>query len=359
MTVPWGGELAEEPVGDNSRGHSAAESEWVSPRGRRQQIAWLIVLVVLLLLGGRTLGVTNVAILIDSMQFAVFACATNLVIGYGGLVSFGQAVFYGIGAYTIGLTWMHMRLDFWIAFGAAPIVAGIAALLVGLIVLRTRGLYFALLTLAFAQLCYTVTLLQTGFTNGSTGIFGSLIPSLLVNPRNAYYFVFGISAVALLAMWFVIRSPFGLTLKAIRENRGRAEAIGINVFRHQLAAFVISGFFCGLAGGLFVIYDNATYPHLLDWITSGFPVFMLVIGGMALFLGPALGALVYTVAYTEISQRTQQWELIFGIVLVIVALFAPEGLGGLVAARTGRRRSWHALLRVARDRYDVLRGDRV
>jgi branched-chain amino acid transport system permease protein len=307
---------------------------WLSMRPMR--IFWIIVLGVLVLAAGRVLGITDVEVLIDSLQFAVFACATNLVIGYGGLVSFGQAVFYGIGAYTIGLTWLHLRLDFWIAFAAAPIVAGVAAVLIGIIVLRTRGLYFALLTLAFAQLFYTISLSQTSFTKGSTGIFGSLVPVELTNPRNAFYFVFGISLIALFVMWLITRSPFGLTLKSIRENRSRAEAIGINVFRHQLITFMISGFFCGLAGGLFVVYDNAAYPRLLDWITSGYPVFMVVIGGMTLFLGPALGALVYTVAYTEISQRTQQWELIFGIVLVLVALFAPEGLAGLAV---GKRKS--------------------
>ncbi len=298
--------------------------------GRSSRLVGTALLVVALLVAGSVLGVANVEILLDALQFTVFAMATNILIGYGGLISFGQAIFYGAGAYTIALTWYHFRLDFWYGFVAAPFVGAAMALVVGLIVLRTRGLYFALLTLAFAQLLYTIALQQIGLTNGSTGIFGSMVPSWMEDPRHAFYFSLGITVLALSALWAVVHSPFGLTLRAIRENRERAESLGVNVFRHQLLAYVIAGFFCALAGTLFVVYDSASYPSLLDWITSGFPVFMVVIGGMSLFYGPAIGALVYTVAYTLISRVTSEWELIFGIVLVVVALLAPQGLAGLM-----------------------------
>lgn len=311
--------------------------------GGWSQGAGAALLVAALLIAGNVLGVADVEVLLDALQFTVFAMATNILIGYGGLISFGQAVFYGAGAYTIALTWYHFRLDFWYGFVAAPVVGAAMALVVGLMVLRTRGLYFALLTLAFAQLLYTIALQQIGLTNGSTGIFGSMVPGWMVDPRHAFYFSLGITVLALTALWAVVHSPFGLTLRAIRENRERAESLGVNVFRHQLLAYVIAGFFCALAGTLFVVYDSASYPSLLDWITSGFPVFMVVIGGMSLFYGPALGALVYTVAYTLISRVTSEWELIFGIVLVVVALLAPQGLAGLVIG--AERRPLPAILR--------------
>jgi branched-chain amino acid transport system permease protein len=290
---------------------------------------------VALVVAGGSLRVAQVVILTESLQFALFACATNLLVGYGGLVSFGQGAFYGTGAYVIGLTALHLQLNFWVAFIAAPFVAAGVALAVGLIAVRTSGLYFALLTLAFAQLLNTIALLQNKLTNGSTGIFGHLLPAFLTNPRNAFLFVLVITAAALGALWWITISPFGLTLQAIRENRDRAEALGVNVFRHQLLAFVLSGFFCGIAGALFVVYDNAAYPALLNWVYSGYPVFMAVIGGMFSFLGPALGAFIYTAAYTIINNHTGDWQLIFGAVLLVVALFMPDGLVGIVRRRGG------------------------
>lgn len=301
-----------------------------SPRVR---VVGLAVLVAVLVLAGSVMSATNVEILVESLQFALFACATNLLIGYGGLVSFGQGAFYGTGAYVIGLSAIHLHLNFWVAFLAAPFVAGIVAIPVGAIALRTRRLYFALLTLAFAQLFYTVALLQSGFTKGSTGIFGNLVPGFLTSPRNALYFTLGITTLALCGLWWMTVSSFGLTLRACRENRERAEALGINVYRHQLLAFVASGFFCGLAGALFVVYQNAAYPSLLNWIYSGYPVFMAVIGGMFTFLGPALGALIYTTAYTVINNHTNQWQLIFGAVLLLIALLLPDGVVGLLRRR--------------------------
>jgi len=330
------GTIAREAMAGSAAGSSSLGA--VST-GRFSRLLMATLLVLALFVAGSVLGSANIEILLDALQFTVFAVATNILIGYGGLISFGQAVFYGAGAYTIALTWYHFRLDFWYGFIAAPFVGAGIALVVGIIVLRTRGLYFALLTLAFAELLYTIALQQIGFTNGSTGIFGTMVPSWMGNPRYAFYFSLGITVLALAILWVVVHSPFGLTLRAIRENRERAESLGVNVFRHQLLAYVIAGFFCALAGTLFVVYDSAAYPSLLDWITSGIPVFMVVIGGMSLFYGPALGALVYTVAYTLISRVTSQWELIFGIVLILVAILAPQGLAGLMLGEQGRN-SW-------------------
>lgn len=307
---------------------------------RAARVALLMGLLIVLLGGGGTMPTTDVEILTESLQFAVFACATNLLVGYGGLVSFGQGAFYGTGAYVIALTALHLHLNFWIAFVAAPFVAAAIAVPVGLIALRTRGLYFALLTLAFAQLFFTVALLQNGLTNGSTGIFGNLLPQVLATPRNAFFFTLGLTVLALAALWWVTVSPFGLTLRAIREDRERAEALGINVFLHQLLAFVLAGFFCGLAGGLFVVYQDAAYPSLLNWIYSGYPVFMAVIGGMFSFLGPALGALIYTTSYTVINNHTSDWQLVFGAVLLVIALFLPDGVLGLFRrGKVGRGRN--------------------
>lgn len=271
----------------------------------------------------------------DAVGLALFACATNLLIGYGGLVSFGQGAFYGVGAYVVALMWMHWQTSFWLGFAVAPFAGALVALLVGLIALRTRMLYFALLTLAFSQLFYVLVLQQNSFTGGANGVFGSIVPNFLIDPHNAYYFTLGVVVVALLALWKITRSPFGMTLRAIRENRERAEALGVDVFRHQLMAFVFAGFLCALAGTLFVVGNQSANPDLLNWTESGYPIFMSVIGGQFVFLGPALGALIYEQGRDVVLAHFSDWQLIFGLLLLSIVLFAPDGLLGVLSRSSG------------------------
>ena len=271
----------------------------------------------------------------SAIGLALFACATNLLIGYGGLVSFGQGAFYGIGAYVVALAWLHLDASFWVSLVCAPIVGGVVALAVGLLALRTRRLYFALLTLAVSQLFYVVVQQQEKFTGGANGVFGPIVPSFLLDPANGYWFTLAVVVVGLLALWQVTRSPFGMTLRAIRENRERAEALGVNVFLHQLLAFVISGAFCALAGVLFVVYDQSANPNLFNWTESGYPIFMAVLGGQFTFLGPALGALIYEQARDVLLASFTDSQLVFGVVLLVVVLVAPDGVAGLLG-RGGR-----------------------
>ena len=271
----------------------------------------------------------------SALGLALFACATNLLVGYGGLVSFGQGAFYGIGAYVIALAWLHLHAPFWASFIVAPVIGAVAALLVGLVALRTRGLYFALLTLAFSQLFYVIVLQQTQFTGGANGVFGALLPGFLADLGHAYYFTLAVAVLGLLVLWRITRSPFGMTLRAIRENRQRAETLGVHVFAHQLLAFVIAGAFCALAGTLFVVHDQSANPNLLNWTQSGYPVLMAVIGGQFVFLGPALGALIYEQGRDVVLASFSDWQLAFGLLLLIVALFSPDGVAGLLA------RSWN------------------
>lgn len=266
----------------------------------------------------------------SAIGLALFACATNLLVGYGGLVSFGQGAFYGTGAYVVALMWLHWQTSFWVAFVIAPFVGALAALLVGLLALRTRRLYFALLTLAFSQLFYVVVIQQESFTGGANGVFGNLLPGFLTNILNGYWFTLGVVVAALLALWWITRSPFGMTLRAIRENRERAESLGVNVFGHQLLAFVFAGAFCALAGTLFVVHDQSANPNLLDWTESGYPVFMAVIGGQFLFLGPALGAFIYEEGRDVVLGSFSDWQLVFGLLLLVIVLFASDGVAGLV-----------------------------
>lgn len=283
---------------------------------------------------GELLPVSQALIVENAVGVALFAVATNLLLGFGGLVSFSQAAFYGSGAYLVTLGWRHWHWSFWLAFALAPLLGAALAVPIGLIALRTRNLYFALLTLAFSQLFFVLAEKQYKFTGGDDGAF---VKFWATQPRNGFLFVLAVTSISCLLLWGLVRSPFGLVLRAIRENRERMEALGINVYAHQLVAFMISGAFCSLAGTLFVVYSQTSYPALLEWTTSGQPVIMAVIGGMFSFLGPAVGAFVYTLGHHYLIQHTTHWQLILGAVLLAIVLLRPDGLAGLARARPWRR----------------------
>ena len=307
-----------------------------------------VALVGALALAGAYLPLATALDVENAIGLALFAVATNLLLGYGGLVSFGQAVFYGIGAYTVMLGWQHWDWSFWTGFVVAPLLAAAVAAAIGLVALRTRQLYFALLTLAFTQLAYTLAQQQYGFTGGDNGVFGDVLPAWLADERQGYMFTLGVVAVCCFILWRIVTSPFGLTLRAIRENRDRMEALGVNVFLHELVAFVISGFFCAIAGVLFVVHTQSAYPQLFEWTKSGEPILMAVIGGMYSFLGPVIGAFVYTLGQQELVQRTEYWRFVLGAILLLIVLVRPDGLAGLVSA------GWRRVRRLGRSAPKVI-----
>jgi branched-chain amino acid transport system permease protein len=317
----------------------SAEHDQVRPARRPAQTTAgavaVVVVVGLLALAGLLWSPAALAYLQEALGLVLFAVATNLLLGYGGLVSFAQAAFYGIGAYGIAIGWLHWKLPFWLGAVAGIAAAAAAAVIVGGISLRTRRLYFALLTLAFTQLFFVIADNQTGLTNGATGIFGAMVPTWLAEPRGGYYFTLAVVVVVTLACYAIAVSPFGLTLKAVRENRERAEALGVNVFRHQLAAFVISAVGCAIAGCLFAIYSQSASPDLLSWTNSGEPIFMAVLGGMNTFFGPVAGAIVYFYAHLYLTEHVSDWQLVLGLLLLVIVLFKPAGLAG-IGADAGR-----------------------
>lgn len=263
---------------------------------------------------------------------ALFALSTNVVVGVSGYVSFGQSLFYGAGAYTVALGWYHYHLSFWELAMIAPLVAGVLALPVGLLALRTRKWFFALITLGFTQMAYAIVEQAYGYTQGDTGIFGPMIPSTISNPRGAYYFIAGVAMVSGLLLYIVGRSPLGLTLRASRDNRRRVESLGVSVYRLQLLGFVISAIFAAIAGVLLAVDQQAAYPNLFEWFEAGTPLLAIIIGGLDSFAGPIIGAFIYEYASQYISTHSTHWELFIGIVLIVVILVQPEGLAG--AARS-------------------------
>ncbi len=307
----------------------------VTPPRRTRNISIVVVAVaalIVLALGPLVLSASLQFLMLTMIVYALFAVATNFLVGFSGLLSFGQAVFFGFGAYTAALLWTH-GVPFWVGFIAAPFMAALVAAFVAVVSLRTSRLYFALLTLGFSQLAYEICDALYNFTGGETGIPGINIPNALSGNMANFEFVLLVAAVAALALYWVRRSSFGMALQAIRENPTRAEAVGIHIYWHHVLAYVIAGLVCGLAGVLYVVYQQQVSPSLLDWTTSGEPVLMAVLGGMGMYLGPAVGSFIYLFLQNYVGQFTVQWPLLVGAAVLILVIVYPRGfVGGLADA---------------------------
>lgn len=306
--------------------------------GRRRTLiraVAVIALVALLAVAPYAVNISTILTLEQVAAFAVFAVAANLLVGQAGLVSFGQGVFFGLGAYTVTLGWEHAHLSFWEGFALAPFLGAAGAALIGLIALRARTLYFALITLAFSQLLYQLVEQNTGFTGGANGVFAPVVPAFMLSPVSGYLTLLGIAVAALAVLRWIYASNFGLLLRASRENRARVQALGTSVYRLHLLAFTISGAFCSLAGAMFVVYNQGSNAELFDWTTSGQAVIMSVIGGMYTFSGPVVGAFVYQFGHDWLVRCFSDWQLVLGAVLLLVVILRPDGLAG--AARLPRR----------------------
>jgi len=278
--------------------------------------------------------------------YAMAAASLNLVLGYGGMVSFGHAAFFGAGAYVTGILAVEGLRSAWIAWPAALAVAAAAALVIGALSLRTRGVYFIMITLAFAQMMYYVfvSLKAYGGDDGlslpgrSTLGFGLELGDEL----TWYYVVLVLLAAVLYLLHRIVHSRFGRVIEAIRENETRAAAIGYPVYGYKLACFVISGAIAGLAGALIANQSSYVGPGLLHWVQSGTLMIMVILGGVGRFWGAPIGAAVLltleeTLSGSEaLGQYALHWQLPVGVVLLAIVLYAPQGIAGLIA---GRRRA--------------------
>lgn len=262
---------------------------------------------------------------------ALLASSLNFVLGYGGLLQLHHAVFYGAGAYAAALVLTRTNWSFWLGIAAGPVVAAGLALLIGWFCVRLRGLYFGMLTLALGQLVWAVVYRWYKFTGGDDGIHGVPVPDWLGQVSSTYYFVFITCLASLLLLFLIIKSPFGLTLQAVRDNPVRGESVGVNIKQHQLTAFVLSGFFAGVAGVLFVLLERSVSPALLYWNKSAEVLIMCLLGGMFTFFGPILGAVAIVVLSTIIGVYTEYWLFVLGFILLAVVLFLPQGILGVVS----------------------------
>jgi branched-chain amino acid transport system permease protein len=300
-----------------------------APRGhvrdRLARIAWLVAVIlacVLPALGSSPLiiGATDTLILI------LLVLSLNLLVGYGGMISMGHAAFFAAGGYTVGLLAKYLGLPMILAFPIGPIAAGILALVIGFLSVRLTHAYFIMLTLAFAQLVYSVLWKWSDVTGGDDGLIGFGPPELLKDNVVYYYFALLVVAACTYALYRLCQSPFGHILTAIRDNPERTSFIGVNVRAHQLTAFVIAGFFAGIAGALQAYFHRGMFVNSAHFITSADALVILLLGGSRWFAGPIVGAIVFKVLFILIPTLTVYWPFFLGLVILTVALLVPDGL---------------------------------
>jgi branched-chain amino acid transport system permease protein len=276
--------------------------------------------------------------------YAMAAASLNLVLGYGGMISFGHAAFFGAGAYVVGILAVEGVKSAWLAWPIAIATAALAALVIGAMSLRTRGVYFIMITLAFAQMMYYifVSLKEYGGDDGLSmpGRSTLGLGLSLANDLTWYYLVLALLALVLYLLHRLVRSRFGRVIEAIRENETRAAAIGYPVYRYKLACFVISGAIAGLAGALIANQSGYVSPGLLHWIQSGTLMIMVILGGVGRFWGGPVGAVVLLALEEAFSgspllgDYALHWQLPVGVILLAVVLLAPQGIAGLVKKKS-------------------------
>jgi len=271
------------------------------------------------------------------MILAIGALSLNLIMGYGGMISFGHAAYVGIGAYTIGICAEHELVSGFIQWPLALASSALFALIFGAISLRTRGVYFIMITLALAQMMYFlgVSLDRYGGDDGlplaEPSDFGGLID--LSDKTSLYYLVF---ALLLFCLWIshrLVNSRFGMVIQGARSNEARMQAIGFPTFRYRLTAFVIAGTMAGLAGVLLANHTEFVNPDMMHWTRSGDLIIMVLLGGMGSLVGPIVGAMVFLLLEEFLSGVTEYWQLIFGPILILVVLFARGGLLGFLTRK--------------------------
>jgi branched-chain amino acid transport system permease protein len=274
-----------------------------------------------------------VLVLVEILVYALFAGSLYLLMGTGGMVSFGHAVTFGLGAYAAALLVQKAHAPMLLAVAAAPVAAALGSALIGFFAVRLSSIYFAMLTLAFCQIAYAIVHQWYDVTGGDNGLLGVWPPRWLADPVRYYYLALAACAGGLALLAVAGRAPFGLILRAIRDHARRAEASGIDVRRQQWLAFVLAGFLGGLAGATFVFLKGSVFPNYLTVATSVQPLVMVLRGGVGALAGAPIGAALYTLLDTLVTRYTEYWQLVVGAILIVLVVAFPNGIVGLLAER--------------------------
>ena len=275
---------------------------------------------------------------VEIVIWMIFAMGFNLLLGYAGLPSFGHGAYFGLGAYGFGLFQLNVMPNLWFGLVAAITLAAIGGALVALFVSHRRGIYFALLTIAFGQIFWFISIKWHTVTGGEDGLLNIPRPAVelglaefAIKTNTAlYYLVLCIFAVVVIGLWRLVHSPFGKVIQAIKQNEMRARFVGYNVWLYKWLVFTISAGIAGLAGGLFAMAQESAYPDVMSLHASGFVVMMtLVGGGFVSFWGPVVGVVIFFLARDLLGTLTETWLLWYGLIFMAMVLFKPEGAAGI------------------------------
>ncbi|MEO8305741.1 MAG: branched-chain amino acid ABC transporter permease [Betaproteobacteria bacterium] len=275
---------------------------------------------------------------LEIMIWMLFALGYNLLLGYTGLPSFGHGAYFGIGAYAFGLLELRVFPNLWVDLAGAALIAAAFGALVALFISHRRGIYYALLTIAFGQVFWFVAIKWHSVTGGEDGLlnlkrlpadFGVFSFDLKSN-EALFYFAFAVFAVVVIALWRLVHSPLGRILTAIKQNETRAAFIGYNVWFYKWLAFTLSAGIAGIAGALFALAQQSAYPNVMSLHSSGFVVMMVLVGGgLVSFWGPVVGALFFILARDLLGAYTETWLLWYGLLFMAMVLWKPDGIAGL------------------------------
>jgi len=285
------------------------------------------------------------ALATEIIIWGLFALGYNVCLGYTGMLSFGHAAYFGVGAYTTGIVLIRLWQNVWFGLFCGLLAGMITAFILGYLCIKRRGIYFAMLTLAFAQLIYFIGFQWVDLTGGDNGLRNIplvplSLPGLSIDistPLRYYFFVLFFVVLSLLALNRILQSPFGHVLQAVRENEHRALSCGYETVNVRWMAFIISGSISGLAGGLYALYLHFVGIETLYWITSGQVVMITLLGGMGTFIGPFIGAGVFRYLEDVLSAMTANWMIFLGTIFVLCVLFFPSGIWGTIKELTSKR----------------------
>ena len=284
------------------------------------------------------------ALATEIIIWGLFALGYNVCLGYTGMLSFGHAAYFGVGAYATGIVLIRLWENVWFGLFCGLLMGAVTAFILGYLCIKRRGIYFAMLTLAFAQLIYFVGFQWVGLTGGDNGLRNIplvplSLPGLSIDistPLRYYFFVLFFVVLSLLALNRILQSPFGHVLQAVRENEHRALSCGYETSNVRWMAFIISGSISGLAGGLYALYLHFVGIETLYWITSGQVVMITLLGGMGTFIGPFIGAGVFLFLEDVLSAMTANWMIFLGAIFVLCVLFFPSGIWGAIKELTSK-----------------------
>lgn len=309
---------------------TASSNVTANPDTKGKRITWLLGLMIFLLfLMPLFIPEFWVSLLTEILILGLAGMAVNLLLGYGGSLAFGHGAFYSAGAYTLAVLIRKTSISPYVALLIAPLIATAVGAIFGLLVARLYRFYYAIMTTAFSMMFWALIRKWQTITGGDDGMTGVKMPDFLTGTNPTYFFTLVIVLLSIFVLWRIIDSPFGWTLRAIRENANRVAFTNNDVVLHRYLAFIISSFFTGLAGALYVVYSHSAFPDYAYWIKSGDMVLVCILGGMFYFLGPLIGVAILIFLQTMITSITLYWPLVMGIIICAVVLFLPDGVMGV------------------------------